>query len=358
MSFTPYDYKKAERIAAQTKEFYASEKRGVAQIHIKGVAELSEGRMPPLNTFEFPKDMEKYLDLRAERDIRYYEKRSGLADDFIEAIQPWYGIAEHTAFIGGKVDITADTSFQHQILDSIDDMDTLTLDENNMWLRLVVDGIDYLNKKWGKYVPSKIRGADGPSDIANAILGEDLFYAIYDEPERVEELLDFSVKAIDFTLSRQKAKASKIGGGFLNGFGIWMPENGKGHLSEDFSCMISPECYDELFLPALRKLVSGTESSMLHVHSLGRKCIPSFVKLPELNIFELSSDPNNPRAVEVFREYHDLLADRTVIVAPTFEELMQMDDLLKDSKTVVWYYAKTLEEAKEAIAFVRKYPMF
>ena len=44
-----------------------------------------------------------------------------------------------------------------------------------------------------------------------------------------------------------------------------------------------------------------------------------------------------------------------IVVAPTYEELVNMGDILESSKTVVWYYAKDEEDAKRALAAVEKY---
>ena len=42
-------------------------------------------------------------------------------------------------------------------------------------------------------------------------------------------------------------------------------------------------------------------------------------------------------------------------IAPTYEELTQMDDLLSTNKTLIWYYAKDEEDAKRALKIVEKY---
>ena len=70
---------------------------------------------------------------------------------------------------------------------------------------------------------------------------------------------------------------------------------------------------------------------------------------------EISSDHNAERAVEIFRRYHDDLKNKTIIIAPTYEELLDMGDLLASSKTVIWYYAKDEEDARRAMAAVEKY---
>jgi len=354
MKYIPYDYKKAERIAERTRAFYDAP-AGKALIHIKSCASLNIPPMPPLDSFSFPRDNEMYLDMRAEREYEFLRFHEQIDDDFIPSVSPWYGIAEHTAFLGGKVDFTPDTTFQHQICENIEDCDNLTLDKDNMWLNLVVGGIKYLREKWGEFIPARMRGADGPSDIANAVRGTDIFYDIYDEPEALEKLMEFCARAVNFTLDLQRAEATEISGGRITGFGLWMPGKCMGQLSEDFSTMVSNDVYEELFLPYLEKCVAECDMAMLHTHSLGQQKLPLFTKIDKIRLIELSSDPNSDRAVEVFRKYHDVLRGKNVIVAPTYDELCSMDDLLSSSKTIIWYYAKDEDDVKRALKVVEKY---
>jgi len=352
-SYIPFDYAKAARTAERTKAFY-HKKTGV-QIHIKSCASLQQPAMPPLNSFSFPQDMEKYLDLRAHNDYLFARFHETIEDDFIPSTQPWYGIAEHTAFLGGQVDFTESTTFHHQICSELEQWRDLKLERDNFWIRLVVDGMAYMKNKWEEFIPIRMRGADGPSDIANAIRGNDLFFDIYDEPEELAEMMKFCSKAVNYTLDLQREQATRIAGGVINGFSIWTPGKHIGHTSEDFSTMISTDVYEEHFLPALQDCVKDCDSAMLHVHSLGERMIPLFAGIENIRLMELSSDPNCARAVEVYRRHREVLQDKVIVIAPTYDELVNMGDLLSDSKTVIWYYAQDEEDAKRALAAVEKY---
>ena len=103
MEYIPYDYKKAENIAKRTAAFYDAPV-GKALIQIRSCNSLNIPKMPPLNSFSFPADMEKYLDMRAEKEYIFLRFHESIDDDFIPSVSPWYGIAEHTAFLGGKSD--------------------------------------------------------------------------------------------------------------------------------------------------------------------------------------------------------------------------------------------------------------
>ena len=352
--YKPFDYDRAKKLAMRTNDFYNGNV-GKALIHIKSCATLPLPAMPPLNSWSFPNDMERYLDMRANRDYLFARFHEKIDDDFIPSTAPWYGIAEHTAFLGGAVDFTKTTTFQHTICEEIEDIYRLKLDRENLWIRLVVDGIRYMNEKWSEFIPVRMRGADGPADIANAIRGSELFYDIYDNPEILGDMMAFCSKAVQFTLDLQRKEATKIGDGCITGFGLWMPGKCMGQLSEDVSTMLSVDAYEEHFLPAFKDCIRDCDGAMLHVHSLGHRMIPLFAGLDQIKLMEISSDPNAERAVEIFRKYHDELKDKVVIIEPTYEELCDMGDLLSSSKTIVWYEAKDEDDVKRALAAVEKY---
>lgn len=351
MDFSKFNYKKANEIAVKTKKFYESNKPGsLVQItNIKGVRQ----ELPPLNSFDFPKDMYKWIDVLVERDIAYANIHKEIDDDFIPSSSPWYGIAEHSAFLGGRVDFTPTTTFPHPICDTIQACKGLRLDTENIWIQMVVGGIKYIREKWGDYIPARMRGANGPSDIANAVRGNNIFYDIYDYPKELDELLKFCVKAVSFALDLQRQEATKILDGCISGFGLWMPGKCMGHISDDLSTMLSPEMYQEYFLPSLEICVDQSDIAMLHTHSLGHKIVPMFATIEKIKLIEISNDPKSPRAVEVFSKYQAELSEKIVIIKPSIDEIIQNKSLLAQSKTIIVYTANSLDEAKRVVEVVK-----
>ncbi|MCQ2436759.1 MAG: hypothetical protein MJ101_07645 [Clostridia bacterium] len=329
---------------------------GTSLLQIRSIADCGDKTPPrPLNSWNFDTELHDYLDARAERAVRYWIDRAGIDDVMIPSVTAWYGIAEHTAWLGGKVDFSVDTSYNHPMISDISEKDTLTLDPTNVWFERVGGGIAYLKEKWGDKLYVKLRGADAPSDIANIVRGNDLFYDVYDEPELVGELADFCADAMKYYFSIQQKAAGKLNGGYLTGFDIWLPGNSVGQISEDASCMMSPDMYRELFFDALNKSVAGYDNVMMHTHSLGSVQLPTFAEVKNITVLEISSDPNSDRAVDVWRKYKDVLKDKVVIVEPTYDELMSIKDLLGSYRSIIWYDAKTKDEARAVSEFMSQY---
>ena len=346
------DYKK---VLARTKAFIESTRPGSAIIQTRKIAGFPTGAPKPMNQWDFPREMIPYLDARAAAHMRFWEHRAELDDDLLPSLAPMYGIAEHAAFLGGAVEFTDVTSFIHPVLpDWTDGLDRLKLDPNHPWLRMVIDGIRHCREKWGDLMAARLRGAHAPLEFANALRGNDVFTDIYEHPGELRKLLDFCVEAARFTLDLQLREATRIDGGVICGYDVWLPEPCCGHISDDASCLVSTATYEEFGLPHLRKLCAHYETVFLHMHALGKKNLPQFATIPQIKWIQITSDPNSDRAIDVYREYENVLRGRVVVVEISHKELQANLDLLKRNKTCIWLETTTLEAAKESVALVRR----
>ena len=349
----PFDMARAERIAERTRALYSGKTK--TMIAIECAAWETTQKVPDLNLLRLPEDMEAFLDTIAVREYQMSKYHEKLDDDWLHAAKPRYGIAEMSAFLGGKVDFATDTTYQHPICAELSDFRNLKLDRDNLWLRLVMDGLDYMQKKWGKYVPICMRGSHGPSDLANAIRGNDIFYDIYEAPDELHELMHFCAQAVRWYTDQQRALVTPILDGIISGFGMWMPGRCMGHIGDDLSTMLSEEAFEEHFLPSLLECVDGYDSVFLHTHSLGHRMLPKYAAIDQIDIIEISNDPNTTSSAEAFRQYHDVLANKVAMVRLNYEELLSIKDCLGDSRVYLCVSTKNEEEAKRALELVEKY---
>ena len=110
------DMARMQAVADKTRAFYETNTAGCALLKVKEIATQPQPALC-LTDYNFPKDMRRYLDDRAARLLHAMALRDGLADDTLPALAPWYGIAEHSAFLGGKVTFGEDTSWQAPVLE-------------------------------------------------------------------------------------------------------------------------------------------------------------------------------------------------------------------------------------------------
>jgi len=353
-SFTPVNLARAERITERIRKFYEAGP-GKALIQIRNCGSWKTMRQQPLNSYVFPDDMEKHLTNLAECAMTLIGQHERFDDDYIPSTVPWYGIVEHTAFLGGEVTFETDTSFQHTICKSIEDIGSLKLDPGHEWIRLMIGGMRFMRETFGDTIPVRLRGSMGPSDFANAIRGNDVFYDIYDSPEELRELLKFCIRAAEFFNDLQREQATPLFGGFINGSELWMPGKCIGHVAEDLSTLVTPGTYEEFFLEPLKEFIDYADIAYLHTHSLGHKMIPMFAKIPKIKAMEITNDPNCMRSVEVFRKYYKELDGIAAVLAPSLEELASLKDLLPETKVIINFSAKDEDEAKRAMEIVEKF---
>lgn len=309
----------------------------------------------PLEKFDFPKEIYKLCDQIIENGMRFTDAHAELDDDWLPAFKPRLGIAEHSCFLGGKVTFGANTSYHFPAIDDIGAWRTLTLQKEHPHYKMLLDGMAYMSEKAKEYgFFTAFRGTDGPIDIANAVRGNDILYDFVDEPEEVGKFLAFCADAAAWNIENQRPFVSNIEGGTISGMGTWMPGNAIGHLSEDASCLISPAMYRSLGLKHFKNLVERYDYAFLHVHSLGRACIPMFAAIDKIGTFQISGDPNQPDAIDVYKEYADALTGKIVQLSMTAEQVRENIDFLRGRRTVIDVNTADIDEAKEIIDLVRE----
>ena len=327
-----------KEVIVRTKNFYEMEGGG-ALINILSVDSLQDGlEKINLKDWNFPEQLYEYLDKRIEIFENYWNKRKHLKDDMIPAMHPWFGIAEHSAFIGGNVDFSEETSWHHQLINQWSDFDNLELSEEKSEDRFAV----------------MLRGANGPINISNALRGNDFFTDLILYPEETHRLMDFSVKAGIWILDNQKHIVGDFYGGTITGLGMWIPGNSVGHISEDASVMISSDMYKKFGLPYTNNLCDKYDSALVHVHSICSHNLENIASISKVKYIELTNDPNAPRGIELCKQFEEALKDIVVALNLTEQEIENNLEFLKGRKTIIRYEAETVEEANRIINLVKR----
>lgn len=336
----------------RTKRFNSNNKMGDALITIN--LKTNPYKIKGLNKWEFPKQMEEFLDENIKALEYSWSQREGVDDDSIPSLHPRYGIAEHSAFIAGDVDFSEDTSWPHPVINDYCNMDKLTLNKDNNWLKMVIDGLSYLEEKsQGRYAV-KLRGAMSPLDVANALRGNDIFMDFYDYPEELHNLLEFCTQASAFYIQSQSDAVQQFYGGYISGGGIWLPGNSYGHLSEDTSVMCSADIYRQFGKDYTTKLVESYDNVYMHLHTAGVQAFKDITDIKKLSTFELAPDPNQPRGIKVYKDNFHLFNDSIMRIYVTFDEIKENIEFLKQAKTILHCNACCKEEANEIIDYVRR----
>jgi len=343
-----------DEVVHRTKTFHRSSRMGTALIEVCSIGDC-ERRIPAqdLTRWSFPSGMKDYLDALYRRQEAVWRLRRTLHDDRIPSVAPWYGIAEHSAYVGGEVSFTPNTSYHHPFLKDWDDLPKLRLDADNPWRRMLDDGFAFLSDLAAGECAVSMRGSYSPLEVANAIRGNDLFTDFYEFPGEVLGLMEFSCRAVAWNIECQKRAVGPYEGGVLSGFKSWIPGDSFGQISEDTTVLTGPVLYGEFGLPYTKRAVAGQERLFVHTHGVGEASLESILRMGNVYMLEISSDPNSDRGIEVFKRL-DPDPGIVGVLALTLREIEENLGFLKTRKTVIWYDAADLEEAARAVALVRR----
>lgn len=351
-----YYKKNFDGIISRCRQINSGAKSG-ALLHINSIREIDRGPgipdVKPLNAWDFDSQLPEYFDALLDREEAVWSRRTDVEDDRIPSVTPFFGIGEHSAYLGGKVRFEETTSYNTPFIRSWADTDKIVPDKNNIWFRRVIGGIAYMKKSRPGRIAARLRGGCGPAELAGFIRGNDLFTDFYDYPEEVHRLLKVCTKAERWFIDSQLEACGDFEGGILEGMNVWMPHGSFGHLSEDWSYMCSPEMYREFGRAYTDKMTQGFSDVLMHIHSGGAHILPELVKSKNITYIQISSDPNRPSALDIFRKYEDCLRGRIVMLAITGEELKSARDFLKDKRAIFSVDCDTVDEARRVVDYVR-----
>ena len=96
----PYDRERAMRRNA---DFITDPHKTGVLIRVTSFGPIELPESDPLEAFDLPREINRYCDQAIERYLRFREAHDRFDDDWIPALKPYLGIAEHSCFLGGEV---------------------------------------------------------------------------------------------------------------------------------------------------------------------------------------------------------------------------------------------------------------
>lgn len=245
-----------------------------------------------------PTPMARWTDLDYLSNFKdYWLKRSFYGG---EAFPCWNGgYPGHTdiaAFLGCPVNLDWETGWHDPILMGENlDYRSLRLDRNGRWWQFTLDLLQCAVKESrGKSIPSI--GAFGAcGDTLAALRGSEcLLYDVSDRPDQVRKaevfLMDmwFEVYNAFHAITQEAAEGSTCW------FTLWAP--GKFYaIQNDFSYMIAPKMFREIFLPVIEAQTRFLDYSVYHVDGEGSFAhVPALLELPRLQAIQILPGAGKP----------------------------------------------------------------
>jgi uroporphyrinogen-III decarboxylase len=164
----------------------------------------------------------------------------------------------------------------------------------------------------------------GPFDVAHLIWGADIYYAIYDEPELVHELMGLVSDTYIAFLKALKQNIADEAGDFVY---HWMTMyRGKLLIRNDSATNLSKEMYEEFVRPYDEKLLSAFGGGSIHFCGRGEQWIYSMLESKGLGALNFGQPPNMSFAFEYLGKIYPKAAEGKIAIVS-----YHMDkDLVKD----------------------------
>jgi len=341
-----------EAVIRRSKTFYGSKDPGHFLINTK--IRVETPKIPPLFDFDLDHQLTEWLDYKLAAARPLWRAKQGLDDDTIASICPQFGIAEHSAWLGMDVIFQEDTCLSVPLLKSPEDLDRITYNEQAKWFQYMKKGYEYLHtKKDGSFVLSN-RGTMTPTDLANALRGDQLFMDFILQPEFVHRLMKFLVEAIDWYYRHICTWADEIDGGFVQYIGNgWMGPVNIGHISNDAAMLCSPKIYEEFGFPYEIDLTQKYNGFFYHVHNEKLHFIPKAAELPGLRLLEISNDPKTPLALDDLDRIFSMSGLANLMLHGTSDQVRDHIDELKERNIFLQVTCNDRKDAEDIIALVK-----
>lgn len=126
-----------KRIVHRSRAFYRRAEPGHYLINVQIPADFPT--IPALSEFNLEHQLGEWLDYNLAAHRPLWRVKEGLDDDAIPSISPFFGIAEHSAWLGLDVLLQETTCLPVPLVETVEDIPRLTCDTGNLWFRRMRD---------------------------------------------------------------------------------------------------------------------------------------------------------------------------------------------------------------------------
>lgn len=342
-----------ERKAGRWNALLQGERPGfLFQVRCESFAgDASMNARPPL----WPEKTAERLDWIWLRYMSRMELSERIGDDSIPHLDMLTGTEIFAEAFGCRVERPSHTNpFAMPLINSAEEVAKLKVPKlGSCSLDAIFEMADKLYAKSSGQALFRLADIQSPMDIANLIWSkESLLMALYESPEAVKEL---AAKVAELLTAFLDEWFSRYGRSFIAHFPDYYMERGI-TLSVDEVGIVSPEIFEEFFLPELSMLSKRYDGIGIHCCADSRHQWGMFKKVPGLKLLNLVKPPS--RGTEFIRdalkEFNGTCAQYHYGWTPEGPFESWPGQYPAGSKIVMDVDAKSLEEAVDLAAKLRQ----
>ncbi|MHC4887671.1 MAG: hypothetical protein ACYTGH_21540 [Planctomycetota bacterium] len=279
-----------------------------------------------------------------------------LGDAIPEAF-PNLGPEVFSAFFDMEMEYGESTSWSTPNLKDWADMDSIQFNEENFYWKKILEMTDtFLEIGKGHFYTGVTDLHPGGDAIAAFRDPMEFNIDMIEHPEEVKILIDRVTQVFEKVYNLYTDKLQAAGQAIASWPGIvsrkrwYVPSN-------DFSCMISKEMFDNIFLPGIAEECRMLEASIYHLDGPDAlKHLDSLLEIPELNAIQWVYGSGNGCCLDWLDVYRACQAAGKGL--QIFAAAEEIDTLMKELKPEgVWLgtYAPDVESAKAIIEKVKSW---
>jgi hypothetical protein len=313
-------------------------------------------QVPPLCSFDLETQLEEQLDLRLASHRPTFESKADIDDDWLPHVHPFFGISEHSAWLGMDVRLQEATSLPVPIVHGPGDLARLVRNEQAVWFRRMQRAYAHLRRRQdGTFIVS-VRGTMCPMDMANAVRGDELYTDFYDQPAFVHALLSRLEELTAWYFGHLLSWCDQFEGGHVFGYtGTWLPAGTIGHLSNDATMLCAPAIYDEFGFPYEARLIARFGRAIYHIHNQHLHYVPKLATLSGLMLIEVTHDPKTVHPLENLEEIVARTGDVPLLLRPSSDLLRRHIGKLVGRRTMLDVHCRDRADALDILALVGRH---
>jgi hypothetical protein len=248
-----------------------------------------------------------------------------------------------------------DTNYLHAPLaEGYDGLDCIGFRPENPWFQAQMIILRTFIEAWDGSFGIMPFAHFGPTDLANQLRGNALFTDLYEDEERVHQLLARCTEAILATEAH--VRTHYLHGYDMEGFtfGTWAPCGG--YLSCDFGDLVSPSVLRTFERPYFDRIVAEWGGCYLHHHELGRHQIPVWAENDQAWIQFVHRDLNTCHLATDIDEEIIAASRRTPIqFISTADEFLQHAHDWAHGRFLVEVACDSAQQVNEVLTLARQY---
>lgn len=233
--------------------------------------------------------------------------------DAVICLRPNFGTIFIPAILGLSFQVPKNTFAwltSHLTKEEIKKISLPNLEKNKMMQR-AIEYLQYFQESIPPWIHVYLPDTQGPFDIAHAVLGQEIFLAIYDEPDLVHHLLQLCTELYIEVTKRLKQAINEPMNSCYHGHalarGIYMA-NGGTRISEDSATLLSPEHIDEFVIPYDEQALKAFDGGFVHYCGKHDYLLEAYLKMKEVRAINLG----NPESYNFHETMDKFLKHRKV----------------------------------------------